>query len=273
MAVFDTPRPHVSRLIVTGAAGGIGTALAGRLDHLADEVVRSDLEDVETAGREVSRPCDITDLDALRALLRGGGDVLHFGGQSVEAGFARIRDANLVGAYNLYEAARLEGVRRVLFASSNHAIGFHERTTRLDAHSPTRPDSLYGLSKVFGEGVARLYFDKFGVESLVLRIGSCFPEPKDLRMLATWMSVEDMVRLIERMVRAPRLGCPIVYGASDNAETWWDNAETRYLGWVPRDSSERFREAMEAREPRPDPDAPETLYQGGGFTAQGHPDD
>jgi uronate dehydrogenase len=273
MAVFDTPRPRVSRLVVTGAAGVIGTALRGRLGHLAEEIVLSDLADVATEGAEISRPCDLTDLAALRALLRGGGDVLHFGGQSVEAPFERILNANLIGLYNLYEAARLEGVRRVLFASSNHAIGFHERETRLDASAPTRPDSLYGVSKVYGEAMARFYHDKFGVESLILRIGSCFPEPKDRRMLATWMSVEDMIRLIERMVRAPKLGCPIVYGASANAEQWWDNREAAYLGWTPQDSSERWRAAREAEQPDLDPDAPEVRFQGGAFCAMPHPDD
>ena len=273
MAVFETPRPKVSRLVVTGAAGGIGTLLAGRLGRLADEVVRSDLADVETKAGEVSRPCDLTDLDAVRALLRGGGDVLHFGGQSVEAPFERILNANLIGTYNLYEAARLEAARRVLFASSNHAIGFHPRETRLDASVPTRPDSLYGVSKVYGEALARLYWDKFGVESLVLRIGSCFPEPKDRRMLATWMSADDMIRLIERMIGVPRLGCPIVYGVSANAEQWWDNREAAYLGWTPEDSSERFRAARERAEPQLDPRAPEVRFQGGAFCAKPHPDD
>lgn len=271
MAIFDTPRPHVSRLVVTGAAGGIGTMLRGRLDHVADEVVLSDLEDVETSGNELSKPCDITDLEGLRVLLRGGGDVLHFGGQSVEAPFERICEANLVGTYNLYEAARLEGVRRVLFASSNHTIGFHTRETLLDAYSPTKPDSLYGVSKVYGEALGQLYWEKFGVESLLLRIGSCFPEPADRRQLATWMSVEDMIRLVERMVSAPRLGCPIVYGVSDNLEQWWSNAEASYLGWHPRESSEPFREAVEGRTERQDPTAPEVKYQGGAFVTFEHP--
>lgn len=271
MAIFDTPRPKVSRLIVTGAAGGIGTNIAGRLDHLAEEVVRSDLTDVPVAGAERSAPCDLTDLDATRALLRGGGDVLHFGGQSVEAPFERICEANLVGAYNLYEAARLEGVRRVLFASSNHAIGFHDRATTLDADSTLRPDTLYGVSKAYGEALANLYYDKFGVESLIVRIGSCFREPADRRQLATWMSYDDLIRLIERMVGAPHLGCTVVYGASANAESWWDNSKADFLGWRPKDSAEAFREAVEARTETPDPTAPEVRLQGGAFVTAPHP--
>ena len=271
MSIFPSDRPRVSRLIVTGAAGGIGTALAGRLDHVADVVLRSDLTDVATAGREVSQPCDLTDLDAVRALLRGGGDVLHFGGQSLEAPFEVIRDANLTGTYNLYEAARLEGVRRVLFASSNHTIGFHPRERRLDADSPTRPDTLYGVSKVYGEAMARYYFDKFGIESLILRIGSCFPEPADRRQLATWMSQDDLIRLIERMVGAPRLGCTILYGVSDNDESWWDNSAADFLGWRPVDTAEPHRERIESTTPVPDPRAPETRLQGGAFITMPHP--
>ncbi|MEM7567669.1 MAG: NAD-dependent epimerase/dehydratase family protein, partial [Pseudomonadota bacterium] len=169
--------------------------------------------------------------------------------------------------------ARLTGVRRVLFASSNHAIGFHPRSQKLDADSPVRPDGLYGVSKVFGEGLARLYWDKFGIESLIVRIGSCFPEPRDLRQLATWLSPDDMIRLIERMVGAPHLGCPIVYGASDNAESWWDNAKAGYLGWRPQDSAEDYREALEARLGRPQPLAGEVYFQGGSFATLGHPSD
>ena len=272
MAIFATDRPRRSRLVVTGAAGGLCSRLRGRLDHVADEIVLSDLSDLEPASpNERSHPCELTDLEALRALLRGGGDVLHFGGQSVEAPFERILHSNLIGTYNLYEAARLEGVRRVLFASSNHAIGFHERETRLDADSPVRPDSLYGVSKVYGEALARFYFDKFGIESLIVRIGSCFDEPADRRQLATWMSPEDMVRLIERMVTVARLGCAIVYGASANDERWWDDRLSAHVGWHPRDNAETFRAGVEGRTKVPDPADPAVRYQGGAFVTQDHP--
>ena len=269
-AIHPSSRPHRSRLIVTGAAGGIGTLIAGKLDHIADEVVRSDLADVTVTGNETSHPADLTDLDAVRALLKGGGDVVHLGGQSVEANFERVCNANLIGTYNLYEAARLEGVRRILFASSVHAIGFHTRETRLDAFSPTRPDTLYGVSKVYGEAMAAFYFDKFGIESLSLRIGTCIEKPRDERHLSTWLSPADFVRLVERMVRTPRLGNVIVYGASANRDGWWDNTETRFLGWEPQDTSEVFRDAVLPTE-RPDPEAPEVKYQGGVFCAYDHP--
>ena len=266
-------RPRASRLVVTGAAGGIGTLIAGRLDHLADEIVRSDLEDVAVTGNERSQPADLTDIAQVRALLRGGGDVVHLGGQSVEGPWELIRDRNLVGTYNLYEAARLEGVRRVLFASSNHAIGFHERTTRLDALSPTRPDSLYGVSKVYGEALASLYHDKFGIESVSLRIGTLIERPRDRRHLATWLSVDDFLRLLKRFVRASVVGHSIVYGASANTERWWDDREVRQLGWVPEDTSEPWRAELDGNGEDWPADAPRTKFQGGVFCEYPHPDD
>ncbi|MFD0915209.1 NAD-dependent epimerase/dehydratase family protein [Pseudahrensia aquimaris] len=271
MAIFPTDRPRRSRLVITGAAGGIGKMIRGKLDHIADEIVLSDLTDVSCSGNERSQTCDLADLDAVRALLKGGGDVLHFGGQSTEAPFERILNANLIGSYNLYEAARLEGVRRVLFASSNHVIGFHPRETLLDADSPMRPDSLYGVSKVYGEGLAHLYHDKFGIESLLLRIGSCFKEPSDRRQLATWMSPQDMIHAIERFVMVPRLGCPVVYGRSNNSENWWDNSKTDYLGWNPQDTAEVFRGKVEAATEVPSPLDPAVKYQGGAFVTADHP--
>ena len=272
MAVFETNRDRVSRLIVTGAAGKIGSLLKGRLDEFANEVVLSDRKDLPATGSEVSKPCDLTDLASVRSLLHGGGDVLHFGGQSVEAPFETLCAANLVGTYNLYEAARLEGVRRVLFASSNHVTGFYPRETLLDADTPPKPDTLYGASKLFGEGIARLYYDKFGIESLILRIGSCLEKPSDRRHLATWLSPEDLIALIERVLNIPRLGCPIVYGVSKNTQLWWDNQKTQYLGWKPQDTSETWRSEIEQVSEHSDTSSPEARFQGGVFAGMAHPD-
>ena len=171
--------------------------------------------------------------------------------------------------FNLYEGARKHGVKRILFASSNHAIGFHRQTERLDASALTRPDGLYGVSKVFGEALASMYHDKFGIETACVRIGSCFPEPTNHRMLATWMSYDDFVRLVERVFTVPELGCPIIYGASDNDATWWDNSAVSYLGWKPQDNAEKYRARLDAEISPPGPDAPDAIYQGGMFTASG----
>ncbi len=132
-----------------------------------------------------------------------------------------------------------------------------------------RPDGNYGLSKAFGENVARFYFDRYGIESVCLRIGSSFAEPKDRRMLATWLSYDDLERLVVASLTAPVVGCSVVYGVSDNTTRWWDNTSASHLGYRPRDSCERFRAAAEARQPVLDRADPAAIYQGGAFVKQG----
>lgn len=260
----------MKRLLITGAAGGLGSMLRPRLTHLAETLRISDIAELgEAAPHEELVSCNLADKAAVADLVDGCDGILHLGGQSVEASWSVVRDANIEGVYNLYEAARLHAKPRILFASSNHAIGFYRQTERIDADSPVRPDGLYGVSKVFGEAMARTYFEKFGIETACVRIGSCFPEPANHRMLSTWMSADDFIRLIERVFRIPVLGCPIVYGVSDNEASWWDNAEVSYLGWRPRDNSERFRVELDATMPQPEADAADAVYQGGFFATDG----
>lgn len=256
----------MKRLLITGAAGGLGSLARRRLTGLAATLRLSDIAPLGTAAaHEELAPCDLADFPAVQALVAGCDGIVHFGGVSVERSWAEILPANIVGTYNIYEAARLQGVKRIFFASSNHAIGFYKRETRIDATDPVRPDSLYGVSKCFGEALARYYYDKYGVETAVVRIGSCFPEPKDHRMMATWLSEDDLVRLVERVFTAPRLGYATVFGASDNEEQWWDNRCAGFLGWRPKDSSEQFRAAVDARCEKPESEAPVNRYQGGSF--------
>ena len=260
----------MKRLLITGAAGNLGKVCRERLPHMAEILRLSSRGDMGApAPNEEIVPCDLADKAAVEALVEGCDGIVHMGGQSVEAPWEVIRAANIDGMFNLYEAARKHGVRRILFASSNHAIGFYEQTQRLDANSPTRPDGLYGVSKVFGEALASLYHDKFGIETACVRIGSCFPEPKNHRMLSTWLSFDDFVTLIERVFTVPRLGCPIIYGASANDASWWDNREVAYLGWRPTGNAEAHRERLDGTVPRPAADAPDAIYQGGMFTAEG----
>jgi len=264
----------MQQVLMTGAAGGIGTLLRPLLPELK---VRMRLSDVTapSGGPEAGEDwvmADLTDYDAVARAVEGCDAILHFGGISTENRADLIHEVNVKGTYNLYEAARKAGVKRILFASSNHVIGFHPRDTLLDADAEMLPDSMYGVSKAYGEALARYYWKKFGIESLLLRIGSCFPEPKDRRMMATWMSDRDMLRLIETMIFAPRLGCPVVYGVSANRECWWDNSKASYLGWQPQDSSEQFAAKFADFEPG-DPEDPAVKYQGGGFAKAGHFED
>ncbi|MCV6592983.1 MAG: NAD(P)-dependent oxidoreductase [Silicimonas sp.] len=261
----------LKKLLITGANGNLGRMCRARLGHLAETLRISDRDDLgaAAAGEELVI-CDLADRLAVEALVEGCDGIVHLGGQSVEAPWEVIRSANLDGVFHLYEAARKASVTpRILFASSNHAIGFYEQNERLDAKSPPKPDGLYGVSKVFGEAMASMYHDKFGIETASVRIGSCFPEPRDHRMLSTWMSEDDFVRLIERVFLVPRLGCPIIYGASDNGASWWDNRDVAYLGWRPQDDGEAYRAALDARMEPPGRDEAAAVYQGGAFCADG----
>ncbi len=258
----------LKRLLITGAAGGLGTMLRPLLPHVADAIRVSDMAPLtDTLPHEEDVPCDLTDRKAVRALVDGCDGVLHLGGRSLEDTWEVIRASNLDGMVNLYEAARHTGNPRILYASSNHTIGFYPQTERLDGRSPTRPDGFYGVSKVFGEALASMYFDKFGVETACLRIGSCKPEPENHRMLSTWLSPADFVRLIERVFAVETLGCPIIYGASANDAGWWDNSHVAYLGWEPQDNSEIFRAKLDAAMDHPGPDDPTVLFQGGTFAS------
>lgn len=266
----STTSLRFKRLLLTGAAGGLGRVLRPRLKAYCDVLRLSDLADLgaAAAGEEVSQ-VPLQDAAAVHGLLAGVDAVVHLGGVSVEAAFDPILQANIVGTYNLYEAARKHGVKRVLFASSNHVTGFYRQDEVLDTNALPRPDGLYGVSKAFGENLARFYFDRYGIETACLRIGSSFAEPKDRRMLATWMSFDDLERLVVSCLTAPLVGYSVVYGMSDNRTQWWDNTKAKHLGYVPQDSSEPFRAAVEARQAPLDYNDPAVLYQGGAFVRTG----
>lgn len=260
---------RIQRLLLTGAAGGLGQVLREGLRPFAHTLRLSDIAGMAPAGAgEEVVSCDLADKAAVDALVQGCDAVVHLGGLSTEYAFEQILEANIKGVFHLYEGARRHGVRRVVFASSNHVVGFHRQGEVLDANCARRPDSYYGLSKSFGEDLSRFYFDRYGIETACLRIGSSFPEPKDRRMLVTWLSFRDLIELVRRCLFAPALGHTVVYGASDNRDKWWDNAQAAHLGFRPRDSSEPFRAKVEAQ-PELDPADPARLYQGGAFVKAG----
>ncbi|MGN8160734.1 NAD-dependent epimerase/dehydratase family protein [Salinisphaera sp. SWV1] len=264
----------LQRLLLTGAAGGVGTALRPFLPRIAHHVVLSDHEVVtDTTEYESFIACDLSERAAVRDLVAGCDGIVHLGGISIEKPFDMILDANILGTYNVFEAARAHGRPRIVFASSNRVTGYYKREDKVDTHCVPRPDSLYGVSKAFGENLARLYFDKFGQECLSIRIGSCFKQPKNPRMLATWLAAEDLATLCERGFTAPRVGNTIIYGVSNNDERWWDNSAADFLGWRPRHSAARWRDTVLAEAAPQDPDDPAVVYQGGDFAAAGHPED
>ena len=264
------PALRFRRLLLTGAAGGLGRELRTRLKPHCDVLRLSDLADLgEAAAGEELVPARLEDAAAVLALLADVDAVVHLGGVSTEQPWAPILQANIIGVYNLYEAARKQGVKRVVFASSNHVTGYYRQDEVIDTRAPVRPDGLYGVSKAFGENLSRFYFDRHGIETVCVRIGSCFPEPRDRRMLATWLSYDDLERLVLACLTAPLAGHTVLFGMSDNTTTWWDNRHAAHIGYRPQDSSEPFRAAAQARQPQLDTTDPVVIYQGGGFVRLG----
>ena len=258
------------RLLLTGAAGGLGKALRERLKANCSVLRLSDVADFGPAGPgEEVMLADLANSAAVHGMVEGVDAIVHLGGVSVEGPFGPILQANILGVYNLYEAARKHGVKRVVFASSNHVVGFYGQGETITADEPPRPDGMYGLSKAFGEDLSRFYFDRYGIETACVRIGSSVPEPRDRRMLATWLSYDDLHRLITACLTTPILGHSIIFGMSNNAVTWWDNSRARHIGYVPKDSSDVFRDAVYARTAQPDLNDPVAQFQGGGFVKAG----
>lgn len=264
-----TIRSH-NRILLTGAAGGLGQALRPRLKANCTVLRCADRVAFDSAGeQEEFVLAELADANAVMAMMQGVDAVVHLGGVSTEAAFEPILQANILGMYNLYEAARKQGVQRIIFASSNHVTGYYKQSETINASHPPRPDGLYGVSKAFGEDLSRMYFDRYGIETACVRIGSSFPEPKDRRMLASWLSYEDLHRLVTACLTTPVLGHSIIFGMSNNAVTWWDNAHAKHIGFIPKDSSNAFRDAVFANSPAPDLTDPAVQFQGGGFVKLG----
>ena len=270
MTSTSTPRAPFNRLLLTGAAGGLGKVLRERLRPYANVLRLSDIAALAPAVDEHEEVvlCDLADKQAVHQLVEGVDAILHFGGVSVERPFEEILGANICGVFHIYEAARKHGVKRVIFASSNHVIGFYKQDQQLDATSARRPDGYYGLSKSYGEDMASFYFDRYGIETVSIRIGSSFPQPQNRRMMHTWLSFDDLTQLLERALYTPNVGHTVVYGMSANLDTWWDNRYAAHLGFAPKDSSEVFRAQVEAQPPVA-ADDPAKVYQGGAFCAAG----
>ena len=244
----------LNRLLITGASGALGSHCRKHLKGIARIIRVTDklkLTASETNQSEEIMSCDLSNYEAVLEVTKGCDGILHFGGQATEADWNTVRDSNIEGLYNLYETARLNGCKRIFFASSIHAIGFHPLTKTIDDEAAIRPDTLYGASKAFGEALARMYFEKFGIETACVRIASCQPTPQNYRMLATWFSYNDLVELVKSVFQVPILGCPIIYGVSNNDRKWANNDAVKFLGWSPSDNANDYREkiAQEMEEP------------------------
>ncbi|WP_226781575.1 NAD-dependent epimerase/dehydratase family protein [Oceaniglobus trochenteri] len=258
------------RILVTGAAGRVAVMLRPLLLQRYGRLVLSDrTEPADLAEGEVFRQADLGDVDAIRRACDGVTGVIHLGGRPNDGTWAEVAAPNIEGVMNLFEGARRAGVERVVFASSNHAIGMYPRHRRIGTKEPVRPDGHYGLSKVFGEAVAALYADKHGMRCLSIRIGNVAPKPLDLRRLSVWLHPEDLLQLCAIGLEHPKLHHAVVFGVSDNVRTFWDNQEAFQLGYRPAHRAEDHRaHALTAQGEV----AAETLadrFQGGAFAGNG----
>jgi uronate dehydrogenase len=256
-------------ILLTGASGNLGRVLA---QHLAKQGMTLRLTDIAPFPDEVPPGASFTRVDlndgpAILRLAEGCGTIVHFGGISVEQPFETVIGPNIRGLYHAYEAARREQARMV-FASSNHVVGFHERSEVLDGDCDMRADGYYGLSKAYAELMGRLYWDKHGISSVFLRIGSCTPVPIDDRMLSTWLSYPDLSRMVERSVLADIEGCLVMWGASRNSRmTWWREDDRAAIGWEPQDSADGWTAEL-AGKTSGNPVA--ERYQGGSYPAMSY---
>ena len=256
----------MKRVLMTGAAGDIGTRLRPLLAPLYPDLVLSDIR--EPAGLQPDErfiPADLADLQAVERAAEGAEGIIHLGGFSVEGPWETILQANIIGCRNLFEAARRMGAKRVVFASSNHAVGFYPRHQRIGPDVTVRPDSRYGVSKAFGEAIGALYANKHGLGVLCLRIGNVGDRPIDKRRLSIWLKPEDLVQLIRIGLEHPELRYEIFYGASLNERTWWDNSRAYAYGYRPSGRAEDYSAEAFAAQARLSPDRVGDFFQGGTF--------
>jgi len=247
-------------VLITGATGDVGTHLARELAgryklRLSD---RRPLKAKNFVRADISKMAD-----ALR-ITKGVDAIIHLGGYSVEGPWDSILQANIIGCYNVFEAARRNGVKRIVFPTSNHATGFYRRDQTIDHRVYPKPDSRYGVSKVFGEALGSLYADKYGMEFLMVRIGNVNPAPLDKRRLSIWISPRDMAQLAAIGIDHPDIKFEIVYGISGNKRGWYDNSNAFRLGYKPQDDSEPYAQEVLAKE-KPSNDRIAEMYQGGVF--------
>ncbi|HET7246532.1 MAG TPA: NAD-dependent epimerase/dehydratase family protein [Streptosporangiaceae bacterium] len=258
-------------ILITGAAGGIGTMLRPRLARPGRTLRLLDIADMTPGPAEEVIHASITDMDVMTAACRGASAVIHLAGISGEASWEEILQVNIQGTYVVFEAARRAGVPRVIFASSNHAVGFSPRESfPVPDYAFPAPDTYYGVAKVAGEGLAALYHSRYRMDTICIRILSCFEKPRSARSLSTWLSPDDAGRLFEACLTTQSPGFRVVFGVSANTRGGWVSlAEAEALGYRAQDDAESLRDEVIAEFGEPDPADPVFGYLGGEFTLPG----
>src|SRR5207344_179707 len=256
----------MQNVLITGAAGDIGTRLRKILRGVYPHIRASDIrKPADLAAGDDFVAADLTDLTQVEKAVAGIEGIVHLGGHAVEGSWETILNANIIGCYNLFEAARRAGVKRVIFASSNHAIGFYRRDQKIGVNVTVRPDSRYGVSKAFGEALGALYADKHGLRVTCIRIGNVNDKPLDKRRLSIWISPEDLVQLIRIGLEHPDIRFEIFYGSSDNEAGWWDNSNARRFGYRPQARAQDFEAQAMAEQAKLAADPIGDRFQGGPF--------
>lgn len=254
------------KLLVTGGAGHVGRNLRRELRARMDMIRSFDrVETPDLAANEEGIVGDVSDMASVERAMQGMDGVLHLAAVPNEQAWELMLANNVIGTWNVYEAAFRQGVKRVVFGSSNHAVGFYPRKQTIDATVPHRPDTRYGLTKCWGEDVGSLYADKYGVKSLHIRIGNALGTPSNVRTLAIWISDRDLAQLVMIGLTHPAIHNTVVYGISDNASAWYDNSAAFALGYKPQDRSQDHKEQAMAGEAKETMDAIGRYYQGGSF--------
>lgn len=255
------------KILVTGAAGDVGRRLSRLLPQIYKSIRWSDVRErpTELPPEQEFAQADLSNFAQVEAIVKGVDGIVHLGGYSVEGPWDTILRSNIIGTYNIFEAAYRHGAKRVVFASSNHTVGFYPREERIGVNVTVLPDSRYGVSKAFGEALAALYANKHGLRVTCLRIGNVGDAPIDRRRLAIWLKPEDLVQLIKIGLGHPEICFEIFYGASDNAAAWWDNSRARSFGYRPQGRAEDFRDQAMAAQAKLSPDPIGDRFQGGTF--------
>lgn len=250
----------IQKILLTGAGGKLGRRLRQPLARLCDALVSTDLVALSpVAGNESVVSADLADASAVERLVAGAHAIVHFAGYPREADWASLIPANIVATTHLWEAALAHGVRRIVYASTNHVVGFHPVGRHIGVNDEIKCDSRYGVSKAFAETLARFYYEKYGIESLGLRIGRCEEAPTDERMLSTWLHPDDLVQLVGLGLHHP-VRADIAYGISDNARAWCSNPPAEELPYRPAHRADSYPL------PASQPAAPSRwLFQGGPF--------
>ena len=254
------------RVLLTGASGGVGAGLRTLLPAHYSQLRLSDLKaPQDLRAEEEFVAADLADIAQVEHALDGIDGIVHMGAYSVEGPWDTILQSNIVGTYNLFEAARRKGVKRVVFASSNHVVGFYPRDQRIGVEVTALPDTRYGVSKAFGESLGAFYAYKFGLEVLCLRIGNVSDQPTNLRLASIWLKPEDLVQLIRIGLEHPDIRHEIFFGASDNDRSFWDNEPAFRYGYRPQGRAEDHAAEALAADAKLPPDPVGDWYEGGPY--------